>query len=119
MPNNPRAVENLKKIKPGQVLNPNGRPKGSKNLSTIVKELEDENFDWSKMPEKQIEAITKLGAPWKAITYAAVGNAIAGDIRAAEWLRKAGYGDKIDITSNGESIQPVMVKFVDADDTDS
>jgi hypothetical protein len=31
--------ENLKPFKKGEVTNPNGRPKGSKNRSTIVREL--------------------------------------------------------------------------------
>ena len=31
--------ENLKPFKKGEVTNPNGRPKGSRNRSTIVKEL--------------------------------------------------------------------------------
>ena len=40
-------------FKPGESGNPNGRPAGSKNLATIIRELEDENFDWSLVPIKQ------------------------------------------------------------------
>lgn len=97
---------NLIPASKGEIRNPNGRPKGSKNLTTIVRELEDENFDWSKMPTQQKDGVTKLGAPWKAITYVAMERALDGDIRAADWLRKAGYGDKVDVTTQGESINP-------------
>lgn len=31
--------ENLKPIKPGETRNPNGRPKGHKNITTLVKAL--------------------------------------------------------------------------------
>jgi hypothetical protein len=102
----------------GEVRNPNGRPKGSKNLSTLIKELENEQFDWSKMPVRQSAAVTALGSPWKAITYVAVVNALKGDTKAAEWLRKAGYGDKVDVTSNGETLKTALVEFVGENDKD-
>lgn len=101
--------QNLTPVKPGQVLNPNGRPKGSKNLSTIIRELENEEFDWSKVPEKQSEAIMALGSPWKAITYVAMQNAIKGNVQAAEWLRKSGYGDKMDLSSSDGSMTPQVI----------
>jgi hypothetical protein len=31
-------LQNLKPMKPGETLNPHGRPKGSKNLSTVYRE---------------------------------------------------------------------------------
>lgn len=101
--------QNLVHVKPGQVLNPNGRPKGSKNLSTIIRELEDENFDWKKVPEKQSDAVIALGSPWKAITYVAMQNALKGNVQAAEWLRKSGYGDKMDLTSSDGSMTPTVI----------
>lgn len=39
MPNNPRAVDNLKPIKKGEVRNPNGRPKGVPNTATRLKKF--------------------------------------------------------------------------------
>ncbi len=38
--------------KPGQSGNTKGRTPGTKNLSTIIKELEKEDFDWSLVPIK-------------------------------------------------------------------
>ncbi len=84
-------------FKPGESGNPNGRPKGSKNLSSIIRELEDENFDWSLVPIKQKDMAQKIGSPWKAIVYTALAKAFSGDVKAMEWLRKSGYGDKLSI----------------------
>jgi hypothetical protein len=111
MANNPNATDNLIPASKGEVRNPNGRPKGSKNLTTIIKELEDEKFDWSKVPEKQSDAIKALGSPWRAITYVAMQNAIKGNVQAAEWLRKSGYGDKMDVTTGGQPLK-ALVEFI-------
>lgn len=101
-------------FKPGESGNPNGRPKGTKNLATIVEELEREDFDWSNVPIKQKEAAQAIGSPWRAIVYTAVAKAYAGDVKAMEWLRKSGYGDKLDVTSKGKRImqEPVIVSTI-------
>lgn len=87
--------DNLKSWQPGQSGNPKGRPKGVKNLATIIRELEDDNFDWSKVPIKQKAAAEAVGSPWRAIVYTAVAKAYSGDVRAMQWLARAGYGDKV------------------------
>jgi len=79
----------------GEVRNPNGRPKGSKNLATLIRELEREDYNWDLIPIKQKDAAKAFGSPWKAIIGTAIAKAYSGDVRAAEWLRKAGYGDKV------------------------
>ena len=112
MGNNPNIVEQGKKtqFQPGQSGNPAGRPVGTKNLATIIQELESEEFDWSKVPIKQKEAAQAIGSPWRAIVYTAIAKAYSGDMRAAEWLRKSGYGDKLDVTSGGKLIsQPPLI----------
>lgn len=108
----------------GQSGNPNGRPKGVKSLSSIIRELESEEFDWNLFPKSNkalkdfIEAAYPIGSPFRAIVYRAVLDAVGGKgvekIAAREWLRKAGYGDKLDLTSKGERIkqQPVIISTI-------
>lgn len=103
-------------FKPGQSGNPNGRPKGRKNLATLVREMmEDEDFDWSLIPlsGNQREWAKKLGAPWKAIIATAANKSMMGDTRAMDFLRKSGYGDRLDVTTNGKEIQaPLLISVV-------
>jgi len=89
--------------------NTNGRPVGGKNLATLVRELESEDFDWSKVPLKQRDAVKSMGSPWKAIVFTALAKAVSGDVKAMEWLRKSGYGDKLDITTKGKEIQSPLI----------
>lgn len=102
-------------FKQGQSGNPNGKPKGTKNLATIIEELEHEDFgDWDKIPIKERAKAIEIGSPWRAIVYTAIAKAYSGDMRAAEWLRKSGYGDKLDVTSGGKRImqEPVYVSTI-------
>ncbi|MFA9227979.1 MAG: hypothetical protein ACEQR7_06060 [Agathobacter rectalis] len=100
--------------------NVNGRPKGSKNLATIIRELEDEQFDWSQIPIKDQSKLKKLlkdfgpvGSPFRVVVYKALFDSIFGKppekASAREWLRKAGYGDKVDVTSDGKRIQSPLI----------
>jgi hypothetical protein len=83
--------------KPGQSGNPNGVPKGTKQLSTwIQKLLNDEKFEYIILSGKQKgNTITYKGAPVKAIVGVAIHKAMKGDVKWAEWLAKHGYGSKI------------------------
>lgn len=110
---NPNAIPpEQHKFKPGQSGNPNGRPKGSKNLATLIRELENEDFDWKHVPIKNKDAVMQMGSPFRAIVMVALGQAISGDKAAREWLRKAGYGDRLDVTSDGEKLKVALVEFV-------
>lgn len=102
-------------FKPGKSGNPAGKPKGSKNLKTIIRELEDEDFNWNLVPIKQKDAAKKIGAPWRAIMFTALAKAYSGDVRAMEWLRKSGYGDKMDITTDGKPLK-ALVEFIGEDE---
>ena len=55
---------------------------------------------WDSLPQKNAG---------NAITIAMVIQAMGGDVKAATWLRKTGFGDKLDITSNDDNIQPVFL----------
>lgn len=106
------------KFKPGQSGNPNGRPKGTSNWSTIVRRLlDDPNLAdalvankpawWRHLPE------TKAS---HAIVAAMVGKAITGDYKAAEWLRKTGFGDKVDLAPDENTPKPILVSFLGHDE---
>lgn len=108
---NPTPPPKDKQWKPGQSGNPAGRPKGIKSFANIVRVvLADENLvdkvtnsknqKWLAMlPEKNVA---------NAVVVAMVVKALEGDAHAADWLRKTGYGDKLDITTDGHEL-PVPI----------
>jgi Family of unknown function (DUF5681) len=65
-------------FKKGQSGNPEGRPKGTKNLSTVIRETLDESVNFTE--NKKIYSITKREAVVKAI----VNKAVRGNMRAAD-----------------------------------
>ena len=96
-----------------------GRPKGSRNWSTVTKALLDDEELFSQLlesMERKPQWLEKTGAKtlMDAITIAQSLKALGGSHFSAEWVRKTGFGDKIDITSNGETIQvqPLVVSQI-------
>ena len=124
MANNKNHKKNLVPFPKGESGNPNGRPKGRKSLATIIRELEEESFNWNLFPKhsKQLQEFIDLagpiGSPFRAIVYRAVLDSIVGKgiekVAAREFLRKAGYGDKLDLTSKGERIkqEPIIISAI-------
>lgn len=105
--------------KPGQSGNPKGKPKGSLNLSTLIRDtLAD--IDWSKTNLKNKEELNeKYGRNgWLAIVYVAHTKAMAGDPQAMKWLAENGFGKQMDITSNGETLRGATITFADKPKTD-
>lgn len=103
--------ENLTPWEPGTSGNPAGRERGSKNWSTIVRELLDDPELaesmlkkkpgwWDKLPNKNAH---------EAITMAMAIKALGGDVKAATWLRKTAYGDKLDLTTDGQPVKAVAL----------
>jgi len=82
--------------KPGQSGNPAGKPKGTKHLSTLIREmLDDDNFVQKLENGKLI-----MGAPGKAIVRVLVVKSLNGDLKAFDLLAKYGYGTKLEIESD-------------------
>lgn len=82
--------------KKGQSGNPSGRPKGSVSLKTYLKNKLATMTDEEK--EEFIDGIDKIKL-----------------FEMAEGKPET----KSDITTNGESINPVLIKFIDADNRDT
>lgn len=99
----------------GETANPNGMPKGTKHIATWIQEmLNDEDFETILLDSKK-GALEYKGAPLKAIIKVAIHKAIHDKEKGnvwAEWLAKHGYGTKLDVTSGGEPIQPVVVEII-------
>jgi hypothetical protein len=82
--NNP----NLKPWKPGQSGNPAGRKVGSKNVSTIVRELLEQDVSDQLLTSSNIADLTN-GKPTcyaQAIVLAMLKKALTGNVQAACWL---------------------------------
>lgn len=99
--------QNLKHWKPGQSGNPKGKPKGTKHLSTWIREmLSDDNYTVTLKEGLKIKSYK--GAPIKAIIAAQIHLAVNGNQKAFEVLAKYGYGSKLDI-SNTDGTMPVPI----------
>ena len=104
-------VENLKPFQPGQSGNPDGRPKGILNWSDLVRTLLEDDSLAEKLLTKKPEWWSNL--PQKnaghAIVVAMMIQSLNGDVKAATWLRRTGYGDKLDLTSDGKRVKSVAI----------
>jgi hypothetical protein len=79
---------NLKPWQPGQSGNPAGRKPGSKNISTIVRELLDQEASNDVLAKSSIAEMVQ-GQPTsyaKAIVQVTIKKALKGDMRAIIWL---------------------------------
>ena len=97
-------LDNLKPQKVGEPgHNPNGRPKGSRNRSTIVRKWLEANY-------KKINPITGQTETLQIqdhLVISLIGKALKGDVPAFKELMDSGHGkiiDGLDVTSKGESI---------------
>lgn len=108
---NPNAIPPEEhKFKPGQSGNPNGRPKGARSLSTILREMLEEEIDVN------IDGVKSRKQFQEVIIRKLLKKANDGDMRAIEHIFDRIEGkakQNLDVTSNGETVgqvQEVIVK---------
>lgn len=103
--------QNLVPWQPGQSGNPDGNARGLRQWSTLVQSLlEEEDFAdkliakkpgwWDELPQKNAGF---------AIVATMIIQAMGGDVKAATWLRKTGFGDKLDLTNSDRNLKPVYI----------
>ena len=95
-----QQLANLKPFEKGDArINRNGRKKGVKNWGKVVQDLlADEELLQKMMGSKSLPAYAEM-LPNKDAANIIVATmlikAIQGDMQAANWLRKTGFGDKV------------------------
>lgn len=93
--------ENLKSYKKGQSGNPKGRPKGSKNRSTIARYWLDVNQNLKNPLTGESEKMSQEDL----MTLALIKKAREGDVNAYKALMDSGYGSPLQqIEQNQTSI---------------
>jgi len=89
----------------GESGNPAGKPKGTKHLSTWIREvMEDESFECRLRDGTMLKDV-----PVKVVVNVLVTRAVNGDLRAFDLLAKYGYGTKVDIESDRTLPVPILL----------
>lgn len=85
---NHKSLSNLKPWQPGTSGNPSGRKAGSRNVSSIVRELLEQGIDDDFPVNEQLTKLLsgKSKSYVEAVVIAMTKKAIDGDVRAATWL---------------------------------
>ena len=114
--------DNLIPAKKGEIRNPKGKPKGTKHISTHIREmLDDPNFEI-----KLKDGETLKGRPIEAIIKTAIIKAVSGDMKAFDILAKHGFGNwhRIDVENPIDKIlekyelKQTEAKQIDAGETE-
>lgn len=111
-----RQLNNL--LDPSEAGKLGGRPKGSRNWSTVVQNLLDDEELFATLVEnmeRKPQWLKPTGTKtlMQAITTAQAIKAMGGSHFSAEWLRKTGWGDKIDLTGDVTvRVEPVIVSEI-------
>lgn len=98
--------KNLKHFNKGESGNPAGRPKGSKNRSTIVKEL----FEFASSQKNVLTGEQETLTQEQAITLAMLLKANKGDVNAYKALMDSCYGAPKQTTDTNLSVSDFDVK---------
>lgn len=94
------GTQNLIPAKPGDVRNPRGKPKGTLNISTRIREIFSLPIEWDKIT---ITDTTRLKERYgnvavaDALIHVQISKALTGDTQAFNALRDAGWGKMINM----------------------
>jgi hypothetical protein len=106
-----KSLKNLKPIEKGRSGNPNGRPKGSMNISTIMKKIINDELSL-KDPFTKKKVTTTIGTH---IAMKIIKKACDGDLRAASELldRIEGKATQVNVNANSEMSHDDLIALVE------
>lgn len=96
------------RFRPGQSGNPNGRPRGSKNLSTVIEKELDNRIGVTE--DGMRKTITKRVAAIKQL----VNKAVSGDAKAIALLLKTGLERAEEPAEKANAIGPTDQRLMDS-----
>ena len=105
-------LENLKKFEKGESGNPNGRPKGARNRSTIARQWLEVNQNLKNPLTGESENMSQEDL----MTLALIKKAREGDVSAYKALMDSGYGAPLQQVEQTIIEQPL---FPDVSENDS
>jgi hypothetical protein len=84
----------------------------------VIKLILEEDMDWDKLPSVSSAkmSVKHSTSGWEAIIYVAAAKALEGNIQAMEWLRKAAYGNQVDLISSTQSFLGPTIYIPKRDD---
>ena len=109
--------ENLTPFEKGTVPNPNGRPKGSKNRSTIARKWLEVMQDTKNPITGELEKLSQEDL----ITLAMIHKARKGDVGAYKQLMDSGFGmptQQIDVTTEKPIFNGIQLDVTENNGTD-
>ena len=109
--------ENLTPFQKGTVPNPNGRPKGSKNRSTIARKWLEVMQDTKNPITGELEKLSQEDL----ITLAMIHKARKGDVGAYKQLMDSGFGmptQQIDVTTEKPIFNGINLDVADHNRTE-
>ena len=110
-------LDNLTPFPPGNNANPNGRPKGSKNRSTIARKWLEVMQDTKNPITGELEKLSQEDL----ITLAMIHKARKGDVGAYKQLMDSGFGmptQQIDVTTEKPIFNGINLDVADHDRTE-
>jgi hypothetical protein len=110
-------LDNLTPFPPGNNANPNGRPKGSKNRSTIARKWLEVMQDTKNPITGELEKLSQEDL----ITLAMIHKARKGDVGAYKQLMDSGFGmptQQIDVTTEKPIFNGINLDVADHNRTE-
>ena len=108
---NNKKYPNLTPWQPGQSGNPAGRKPGSKNMSTLVQELLDQEADTTLLAKSDFaELVQGVSTTYaKAVVWATIYRALGGNMQAIIWLAEQ---QERGVISEHTSLEPVILSSI-------